>query len=592
MLLVLDNCEHLLRECARLCQQLLRQSPGLHLLATSRSPLGIAGEQVLPVPTLSLPDNWGARLPRGHARAADYADYEAVRLFADRAAAARPGFELTDENAATVARICWRLDGIPHAIELAAARVRLLSLEQILERLDDRFRLLGRRAADVLPHQQTLRATMDWSFDMLSAGEKALLLRLSVFARGRSLEAIEAVCRGEPVEEWEILDLLSQLVDKSLISMEPDPAGQPRYFMLESLWEYTRGKLRDSGEMEAVRDRHLHYFMHWAETAEPHLQDAEQAKWLARIAEEHGNLRFAIERASESPEQGESGLRLLVALTRYWEVRSRLHEGREHFQTLLATPAGQGRHALRAAALGGAGRLAWCCDDDAASRVFYSEAIAIFRELGDERNAAMLTAFLGFVERNEDRLEAAEACFDDAASVADRLGDPRIAVVAISGRGSIAADRGDYLAARALKEEALEMFRELGDRWVHGLLSWSLARVCIGGGDLEIADRHLRELAGITRELGNRWIVPYVIEGFAQIALKLSRNERAAILFGASQMALTSLGLGVSPAERREHEADMVLLRERLEPATLDRLTAQGAEMSVEEAMSEALREE
>lgn len=592
VLLLIDNCEHLLRDCARLCQMLLRQCPKLHILATSRSPLAIAGEHVLPVPTLSLPEHWGGRLPPGRNRAELYEEFEAVKLFTDRAAAARPGFALTEVNAELIARLCWRLDGIPHAIELAAARVRLLSLEQILERLNDRFRLLGGRNAAALPHQQTLRTMIDWSYEMLSESEKALLLRLCVFGRGRSLEAIEAVCSGDPVEEWEVLDLLAALVDKSLITMETDPTGQPRYYMLESLWEYAREKLKETGELEIYRNRHLLYFADLAEKAEPHFYQRDQATWLARMAEEHGNIRLAIDWAIKSPEHGEAGLRMHSALTRYWEVRSRLHEGREHFDNLLKLPAAQGRTSLRGHTLGGAGRLAWCCDDDVAARAYYSEAIDILRECGDERSVGLLQTFLGFVERNEGHLERAMERFDEGYEIGERLGDNRIMVVAISGRGSLAADRGDYAQARALKEEALAIFRDLGDRWIIGLLSWSLARVLISGGEFDYGARLLREQAVITKELNNRWTIPYTIEAFAEIALGQGKAERAAVLFGASQSALKTLGLGASPSERKLHEADMEKLAGLLDAPAREMLLAEGASLPMDEAFELALREE
>lgn len=590
VLLVIDNCEHLLRNCARLCQMLLRQCPQLHILATSRSPLSIAGEHVRPVPTLSLPKNWGGRLPAGQNRAETYGQYEAVRLFVDRAAAALPGFALTDENADQIARLCWRLDGIPHAIELAAARVRLLSLDQILHRLNDRFRLLGGRNASALPHQQTLRTMIDWSYEMLSESEKALLARLSAFGRGRSLEAIEAVCSGDPVDEFEILDLLGALVDKSLISMETDATGEPRYYMLESLWEYAREKLKETNELDLYRDRHLRYFAEFAEMAEPHLHEKEQAKWLARLAEEHGNIRLAIDRACTAPDGGEAGLRLQVALTRYWEVRSRLHEGREHFDTLLALPAAQGRTALRGQALGGAGRLAWCCDDDLAARTFYTEAIEILRELGEEADVGLLLTFLGFVERNEGNFELAEKHFAEGYEIGNRLGHERITVVAISGRGSLAADRGDFVQARALKQEALDIFRELGDRWVFGLLSWSLARVVIAAGEFDYAATLLRDLVAVIRELGNRWIIPYAIEAFAQIALGQGQGEQAAILFGASECALKTLGLGASPTEKKGHAQNMAGLQSQLDPETLQARLAEGATLSMDEALDLALK--
>ncbi len=337
LLLIFDNCEHLIAAVARLSDTLLRACPSLRILASSREAMGIAGETTWAVPSLSLPDMWRNQLT-GHELVEALSQYEAVRLFIDRAMAVVPSFQITNENAPAVAQICWRLDGIPLAIELAAARVKVLTLDQIATRLDDSFRLLTGGSRTALPRQQTLRALIDWSYDLLSDSEKKLLRRLSVFVRGRTLEAVEAVCSGDGVEEFDVLDLLTLLVDKSLVTREEEAGAQPRYYILESVWQYGRMKLQEAGEEKALSDRHLAYFLKFAEEAEPNLYRADQVVWLEKLEFERPNLRVALEWSVEAPDRAEEGLRLAGALSRYWEVRSHFKQGREHYTAVLTRP--------------------------------------------------------------------------------------------------------------------------------------------------------------------------------------------------------------------------------------------------------------
>src|SRR5579884_2251548 len=289
-LLILDNCEHVIEAAARVAEALLRACPGLRILATSREPLRTAGEVTWLVPSLSLP-------PRSRLVASDLdrmMGSEAVRLFADRAQAARPGFALSPADGPALQEICLRLDGIPLAIELAAARVRVFSLDQIAARLDDRFRLLTAGPRTVLPRQQTLRATVDWSYALLAEPERSLLRRLSVFAVGWTLEAAEAVAAGDGIQPYAVLDLLAQLVDKSLVLTE-EQRGAVRYRLLETIRQYAHDRLQEAGEVERTRDRHLAYFLALAEEAEPKLRGVEYQRFLDRLEEEHDNLRIALE---------------------------------------------------------------------------------------------------------------------------------------------------------------------------------------------------------------------------------------------------------------------------------------------------------
>ena len=318
LLLVLDNCEHLLQGCAELAKQLLQAGAQVKILATSREPLHVAGETTYPVPSLSLPE------PRMRIAHTALTQYEAIRLFVDRAAAARPAFRLTPNNATLVADICRRLDGIPLALELAAARVRVLSVETIAARLSDRFRLLTGGDRTALPRQQTLRACIDWSYDLLTEAERSVLRRLAVFAGGWTLEAAEAVGTGGDVQADEVLDVPAQLVEKSLVAMD---AEGTRYQLLETVRQYAQDRLHESGEAEAIRERHRDYFLALAEEAEPKLLGAEQAAWLRRLEAEHDNLRAGLSWSLEDS-GSQAGLRLCGALQRFWITRGHFSEGR------------------------------------------------------------------------------------------------------------------------------------------------------------------------------------------------------------------------------------------------------------------------
>ncbi len=588
LLLLLDNCEHLVAATASLAGNLLRAAPRLQILASSREALAIAGEAVYPVLSLSLPDFFNETWPAS-AAAERALGFEAVRLFVERAAAVQPGFKLTDENAVTIAKICWRLDGIPLAIELAAARVKMLTPEQIHRRLDNRFHLLTSGGRTVTPRQQTLTGLIDWSYELLSDKERVLLLRLSVFGRGRSLKAIEAVCSGDGIEEWEVMDLLQQLIDKSLVSVEPTDYGSSRYFMLESVWEYARTKLLDSGKADAVRGRHLDYFLQMAEEAEPKLAGPDQTAWLERLTQEHINFRLALDWCAESPEAVERGLRLAVALLRYWEVHNHLREGYEHFVTLLARPEAQGRTTLRAKALGGAGRFAWLLDQEPKARGHYLEAISIARELRDEAHTALLRALLGFLEWSDGNVREAQEHFEATLEFSRPHGDRLLTAMALSGLGSVARSAGDYVKARALKEESLEGYRGIGDRWIVSLLYYSQSKVLTAMRDFPAAKRALGESASIVEQLGNQWLMPSLLEGFGDVAIEEGNHEIASKLFGASEVLRERIGLPIPPNERAAYDRSVGRMREGLNAERFGAAWSSGRDLAPDQALHLAL---
>ncbi len=462
LLLVLDNCEHLIAECAQLSARLLRGAPGLRILASSREPLAIPGETRLPVPSLSMPDFFDRKLDASSPAAV--LEFEAVRLFVERATAVQPSFAVTAENAATIARICWRLDGIPLAIELAAARVKMLSPQQILDRVDDQLRLLTNGGRTALPRQQTLTALIDWSYDLLNEKERMLLRRLAVFARGRTLRAIEAVCAGDGIEQWEILDLLQQLIDKSLVSTEHhDDAASARYFLLESVWDYGTAQARGIRREPRRSPRGISITScNWPSGRRKSCSGASNWSGSKSSRRSTAICGWRSTGRCKSPEGVERGLRLAGALERYWEVRTHLTEGRDHYAALLARPEAAARTPARAKALAGAGRLAFCQDDDAAARALLHEAMELHRELGSEREAMLLQAVLGYVEWSEGDSAAARPHFESVEAFARQHGEPRMLAMALNGLGSLLAEEGDYARARALKEESIAMYGEIG----------------------------------------------------------------------------------------------------------------------------------
>jgi predicted ATPase/class 3 adenylate cyclase len=562
ILVLLDNCEHLVTAVSSLAAELLRSCPRLKILATSRHAFTIGGEAIFRVPPLKVldvdPDD-----SDGEDFAERLSQYEAVKLFVARAVAVRSDFAITKVNAPAVAEICSRLDGIPLAIELAAARVKLLSVEQIASRLDDRFRLLRGGARDGLPHQQTLQALIDWSHDLLSEKERIAFRRMGVFAGGRTLEALEKVCSGDGVEDSEMLDLLEQLVDKSLITVETDDSGNPRYTMLETVWQYSREKLEASNEAPAVRDRHLDYFLSFAEEVAPHLEGPEQRGWLDRCEGDFFNFRFASDWAINS-RKTEAGLRLLIALYRVIEIRGNLAEGWDIVTRLLALPDSEVAPKYKAASRIAMGRIAWAADRYSDARRFQAEAQQIYDAIGDEAGSALADMLTGFLDRGEGNLPEAERRFQRAVDVGRRLGKTYLKAGGLSGLGSTALDRGELVRARELKEKSLELYERLGDRWVIGLILWGITAVAIAQKDYSRARSALSEWTQIARELGNRWILPEILESEANLALGLDQLPQAARLFSATEALRDNLGSQLFAAEIARQEVALETLKAKL----------------------------
>jgi non-specific serine/threonine protein kinase len=522
LLLVLDNCEHMADACAHLADALLRGCPNVTVLATSREALGIGGEIVWRVPSLALPTaSTTAVLPASD----DVAAYEAIRLFVERATAVQPQFTLSPLNAPAVVQICRRLDGIPLAIELAAARVRHLTVGQIAARLDNRFGLLTSGGRTALPRQQTLRATIDWSHDLLSDEERVLLRRLAVFTGGCTLEAIETVCAGDERQETDaegyavpsggspaphpstpdprslaptaVLDLLGHLVDRSLVLVD-DQGSEARYGLLETMREYGRDRLQEAGELTALRRRHLAWCVTLAEHAERGVEGAEQLTWFARLDDEHDNLRSAL--AWSLDEDPAMGLRLAGSLWPYWWLRSYYVEGERWLDSLLArTPAPT---LPRAKALVGAGVLARSQARKPRARVCLEEGLPLCRALGDRRLLALALRELGYLLPEVGGLNQGRALLDEALALAEADGDKRGLGLTLSMLSMTTALGGDYARARDLGEASLLALRQVGDRWMTGRALDRQGLVALIEGDCLRAQTLWEEALSIAQAVG------------------------------------------------------------------------------------------
>ncbi len=634
LLLVLDNCEHVLDACAALAFHLLSACPGLRVLATSRQALGVLGEQIYAVPSLRLPplERFGpeADPARAEKNVSALLEYEAVRLFTERAAQTSPAFRLTRRNAQAVAEICHHLDGIPLALELAAARVRSLSPQEICARLGDRFRLLvaGNRAAT--PRHQTLRAAIDWSYGLLSEAERSLLHRLSVFTGGWRLEAAEAVCAGGSgegsVEPYEVLDLLTSLTEKSLVSVEMGSVGgATRYRLLETVRQYARVRLEECGEEQAVRGRHRDEFLRLAERAKPELQGPGQPAWLDRLEEENGNLRAAMDWCLEEPDGAQPGLRLASDLFFLWWIRGYFAEGQRRYAAALGRPGAEARTAARAKALSRAGGLLSIHGDSVSARPLFEEGLAIARELGDRKAEANLLCNLGDISIDGDpsaahaalteslvihreignpsgiahssmllgnaalrqeRLAEAQALYAESLSLSRALGNPQKTGHALWCLARCGIGQEDYAQARALLEECVALFRELKDPW--GL---SAALALAGEAALreeEHAQAHplLAEHLRLVAQMGMRRSAPWALRCLGRLAAVREEWARVARVFGAAD-AFQGTEAPLSPAEA----SALAAARSALGEAAFAATWSAGKALSLEQATEEATRE-
>ena len=621
LLVVFDNCEHLLAACASLAYTLLRACPELRVLATSREPLGMVGETIWRVPSLSVPDP--ANLPSD----ARITHYEAVRLFAERAAAVRPGFRITETNAHVVARVCHRLDGIPLAIELAAARVRVMSVEEIAARLHDRFHLLTGAGRLAPPRHQTLRGAMDWSYDLLSEPERALLRRASAFAGGWTVEAVEAICAGNGVEASQALDLLTSLVDKSLVNMETR-GEETRYRMLETVRQYARDRLDESGDALAVRRAHRAWYLALAERANPALRGPEQDAWLKRLEVEHDNLRAVLELSVADAGDPEAGPRLAWALFWFWQRSGYVGEGREWLERMVAQPGGVSA-LVRARVLCGAGALSEHLAEYDHARARLEESLTLFRQLDDPWGAGFALHFLAHVARAQGDFPQATSLFEESLACFQSMGDKWGSALTLDCWGGALINQGDYSGASLRYEQSVALLREVGDKWqIPGPLSglgvlaaasgdhvratalleeslamaretmnsdsgattlFRLGRAVFWQGDLARSATLFKDSLVLRKQRADKAGIAACLDGLAGVAVMGDRLEESARLFGAAQALREAIRNPVAPAQRAEYDRHVATVRTTLDEETLAAAWAAGRAMTLDEAIEYAL---
>ena len=580
-LLVLDNCEHLIDGCAALASMLLARCPRLRILATSRERLRLDGEVAWPVPPLALPDADGEP-PLDALRGAD-----AVRLFVERAQAVRPGLALTPETAAAVSQICRRLDGLPLAIELAAARTPVLTAEQILERLDEPFRLLTGGARAAPSRQQTLAATLDWSYILLGEAERALFRRLSVFPGEFALADVEAVATPDELDRWAMLDAMTGLVDKSLLMA--DHAAQPaaRYRLLEPIRQYAAAHLAAAAEAAEIHARHATYYLDLAERAGAALQGPDQEQWLACLDREQGNLRAALQWALEH-RWADGGLRAAAALVPYWETRGYLSEGRRWLEAML-TSAASAPSALRVRALTGAGHLAYLQGEHATAEGLLRDGLAVGGRAGDPADVAAPLTELGMVLRMRGDLAESERCLREGLACS-RASDDRAGVAfALLHLGATAARRDEVARAMALFEESLTIWETLGDRR-RVVFIWSILGIyAIQLGDSDTAVGYLTRSLAEHRRLGDRWKLLNDLLGLAWVLLARGKSDDAARLLGAAEARGEGPGDPVPRIDSGTFRSLLEAVRPHRQEPAFAAAWAEGRAMALDAAVDYAL---
>ena len=564
LLLVVDNCEHLVESCAVTLGALLRVCPNLRVLATSRDALGVAGEATYRIPPLARPD---AR--RKHS-VQELAQFEAVLLFVERAVQSDPLFALSESNATPVARITQRLDGIPLAIELAAAQLSALTAAEIDARLNDRFLLLTGGRSN-LPHHQTLRATIDWSYDLLGDAERPLFRRLSVFSGGYPLDAAEEICAGGEIDVVDILDLLTRLVDKSLVIAE-ELNGDVRYRLLETVRQYGQEKLAASEEAESLRDRHMTWFLELAEQSEAKLRGPEQIPALEVLEREVDNLRSALDWSKGENVDSEIGLRLASALHRFWSMRGYLTEGREWSEAVL-TRSGAAPSSTHANALYGAGALARDLGDYTRAETHVAAALGIYLQVGDQSGVSAALNILGHVARLRGDYKQAVTLLEESVATS-RAGDFRWRLgQALNILSLTAVSQGNYERAKEFATESLALWRAVGDTW--GLVDalGALASVAQHQGDYERASILGEEALALVRTMGDKLTLARLLISMGTVRKDLGHHDRAAELFeeslelskelGHKAATAASLGnLGIVAYQQCEYERAEGLLEE------------------------------
>jgi predicted ATPase/class 3 adenylate cyclase len=621
LLLLLDNFEQII-PAASLVAELLTACLKLKILVTSREALRISGEHTYLVPPLALPNL--TQLPSLDS----LSQYTSVELFIQRARAVKPNFTITNETAPAVAEICYRLDGLPLAIELAAARIKLLSPRAMLARLGNRLEFLTGGARDLPARQQTLRNAIAWSYDLLDENEQKLFRRLSIFVGGCTMDAVETVVEDQP-DSLPVLDQLGSLLDKSLLREMEGMNEEPRFVMLETLREFGLEQLTTSGEQGTIQHRHANFFLALVEQAGASLESGEQVEWMDRLEQEHDNLRAALEWSKTAEDGGEICLRLAGALGYFWEMRGHFSEGRERISSILSMQIAQGRTAARAKLLARAAELAYRQSDYAATVAFAEESLAICRELGDQQGTASaliklanaateagdygtgseyleeaLTIWrdlddkhgtaralisLGWVALRSGDYRLADERLEEALSLSRELEDTRSIGFELSGLGEVAMRQGDYARATRLMEESLELRRQLGNKWGIGVSLGMLGLVSMRQGDWNRAISQLGESLEIRQEIGDKGGSAWCLEHLAEVARAQGQAEKAVRLLSAAASLRISIGSVIDSADQAEYQNRRAALRAELGEERFAKMWEEGRTLTLEQAIAYAL---
>ncbi len=621
MILLLDNFEHLMG-AAPLVAELLAMGPALKIVVTSRAALHVYGEHEFPVAPLALPS------PQSLPPVETLSNYSAIDLFVQRAAAVKPGFKITEENAPAVVEICARLDGLPLAIELAAARVKLLPPSAMRTRIESRLQLLTGGARDLPARQQTLRAAIDWSYDLLSAPEQKLLRRLSVFVGGCTLEAIEAVCDTKGDLGLDLLDGMASMVDKSLAQQNESAGGESRFVLLETIREYGLEKLAESGEEERTKRAHAAYCLVLAEELAAENTSVERTDWLDAFECENDNFRAALDWLTESG-NAEWGLRLGTALFRFWERREMFAEGSDRLGKVVKLERAAAETQMRARALFALGALAAAQCDFARAKLLTRESLEICRAFSDQRGVAVsLNALavhargsgdlgdavrlfeesrdmfaeshdvvgvagalsnLASVVKDQGDYRRAHSLYQECLSIFERIGDRSRVAWSLSGQADVAREQGDVAAARSLHQQSLATFREIGDRWGAAAALADLGDLERGQGEYAAAHAHFVESLGTCQATKNNRGIARLLECFASSAAAQSQPERSLRLAGAAAALRQSLGAPLTPGDQAKFDRTLEPARQALTQTAGTAAWLEGWGMPVEKAVEQAL---
>lgn len=587
LLLVIDNFEQIV-SAAPILGELLDAAPQLKMLATSRALLHLKSEREFVVPPLDLP-NAERNFSAIHSFKSEVEENESVKLFIERSRAVKPNFSLTEDNAPIVAEICRRLEGLPLAIELAAARIKILSPTQILERLESRLKLLTGGAKNLPARQQTMRGAIEWSYDLLDTGERILFERLSVFAGGFSVEAAESVCENSADDGQETIDILNgitSLVENSLLVQAETANDESRFRLLEIAREFALEKLEANGEAEAIRKKHAEFFLKLANKAEFQILSEEGEKWLDIIEEDYKNFRAAFFWAEAADALTAVGL--AGSLRDFWFFRSQLTEGREWFERALKigddAPA-----ALRFKLFSGLGQAAKHLGDYAASQKAFQSGLAVGKESKDFQQIAAANRGLAAVAKMQGDFAAAEKFYKEGLAHSRRVDEKFGIGVTLNALGDLARLKDDFKTARPLFDEALAICREIGVKQGIGCILNNLGAVAFALDDPETASANFAESLKMTQELGEHITFSYSLDGFAALAVKRGEAERAAQLAGAAGLLRESRGFETEPAERRFRDAYLSLIHAALDEESFSKAVNAGRKMKIEKVIETAL---